>query len=105
MAKTTRKTRKEAPPSTSRTAARTASGSANGMRHEHRTAKVVDLIGSSRSSFDDAIRNALRDAAATTRGISGAHVENMTVKCDNGRVMEYKVSLRVAFGIERTAAP
>lgn len=103
MARTTRtrpNTRKEAP-----TASRSTTMSGNGMRHEHRTAKVVEIIGSSRSSFDDAIRGALKDAAATTRGITGAHVDNMTVKCDNGRIIEYKVALKVAFGIERTVAP
>lgn len=77
----------------------------NNQRHEHRTAKVVELIGSSRSSFDDAIRNALKDASASTRGITGAEVRHMTVKCDNGKVIEYKVDLMVAFGIERTSAP
>lgn len=74
-------------------------------RHEHRTAKVVEIIGSSRRSFDDAIRAALEDASETTRGIRGAHVVNMSVKCDNGRITEYKVDLRVAFGIERTGRP
>lgn len=74
----------------------------NGGRHEHRTAKIVEIIGTSSKSFDDAIRGAIEDAAATTRGIGGAHVEGMSVKCDNGRVIEYKVTLKVAFGIERT---
>lgn len=80
---------------------RTSAGS-NGMRHEHRTAKVVELIGTSTKSFDDAVRAALRDAAATTRGITGAQVEGWSVKCDEGRITEYKASLKVVFGIERT---
>lgn len=91
-------TRKETPTATART-------TGTDGRHEHRTAKVVELIGSSREGFDDAIRNALEDAAETTRGITGAHVVNMSVKCENGRILQYKVDLRVAFGIERTARP
>ena len=91
--------RKQAP------AARTAGQTNGAQRHEHRTAKVVELIGSSRSSFDDAIRNALKDAAQTTRGITGVDVANMSLKCDNGRILEYKVNLRIAFGIERTQSP
>lgn len=74
-------------------------------RHEHRTAKVIELVGTSTASFDEAIRNALEDASATTRGISGAHVLNWSVKCEHGHVTEYKVDLKVAFGIERTPAP
>lgn len=71
-------------------------------RHEHRTAKVVELIGTSTKSFEDAVRAALKDAAATTRGITGAQVEGWSVKCDDGKVKEYKASVKVVFGIERT---
>lgn len=76
-----------------------------GARHEHRTAKVIELVGSSTVSFDEAIRSALEDAAASTRGITGVHVLNWSVKCLDGHIMEYKVDLKVSFGIERTPAP
>jgi len=101
MARTTTRStvRKETP------TARTVTTMSSDGRHEHRTAKVVEIIGSSRRGFDDAIRGALRDAAETTRGISGAHVVSMSVKCRDGDILEYKVDLRVAFGIERTARP
>ena len=75
---------------------------ADGMRHEHRTAKVIELIGTSSKSFEDAVRMALKDAAATTRGITGAQVESYSVKCSEGKITEYKASLKVVFGIERT---
>lgn len=73
--------------------------------HEHRTAKVVELIGVSKKNFEDAIRNAVNDASETTRGITGAHVINQSVKCDNGEIVEYKVNLKVAFGVETTGHP
>ena len=73
--------------------------------HEHRTAKIVEIIGASKTGFEDAIQAALEDASATTRGITGAHVSNFSVKCNNGRITEYKVDLKVAFGIERTPSP
>lgn len=71
-------------------------------RHEHRTAKVVELIGTSSKSFEDAVRSALKDASETTRGITGAHVDAFSVRCQDGKITEYKASLKVAFGIERT---
>ena len=74
-------------------------------RHEHRTAKVIELVGSSAVSFDEAIRNAIEDASASTRGITGVHVQNMSVKCNDGHILEYKVDLKVSFGIERTNPP
>ncbi len=70
--------------------------------HEHRTAKVVELVGSSTRSFEDAIQHAIEDASATTRGIHGAHIENLSVKCRDGKITEYRADLKLAFGVERT---
>lgn len=77
----------------------------NDQIHEHRTAKVIELIGVSTKNFEDAINNAVKDASATTRGITGAHVVNQSVKCDNGNIVEYKVNVKVAFGVETTGHP
>ncbi|HET6405020.1 MAG TPA: dodecin family protein [Candidatus Thermoplasmatota archaeon] len=67
----------------------------------HRTAKVVELIGNSKESFEGAVQAALSDASRTVRHISGADVIKMSVKCEEGRIIEYRVDLKVAFGIER----
>lgn len=67
----------------------------------HRTAKVIELIGNSKVSFEDAVQCALADAAQSLRHISGADVIRTSVKCEEGRVIEYRVDLKVAFGIER----
>ena len=67
----------------------------------HRTAKVIELIGNSKNSFEEAVQNALTDASQTLRHISGADVVRTSVKCEEGRIIEYRVDLKVAFGIER----
>lgn len=67
----------------------------------HRTAKVIELIGNSKTSFEDAVQSALEDASKTIRHISGADVVRTSVKCQEGRVLEYRVDLKVAFGIEQ----
>ena len=69
--------------------------------HDHRTAKIVELVSSSSRSFQEAIENALSDARETTRGITGAHVEAMSVQCEDGRIVAYKVNLKLSFGVER----
>lgn len=73
--------------------------------HAHRTAKVVELVASSTKSFEDAIQHAVEDASKTTRGITGCHIQNQSVKCENGKILEYRVDLKLAFGIERTPSP
>lgn len=74
-------------------------------QHQHRTAKIVELMGSSSESFEDAVRTVIRDAGSSLRGITGCHVENFSVKCQDGEITEYKVNVKVAFGIERTEEP
>lgn len=66
----------------------------------HKTAKVIELIGNSKESFEAAVQSALNDASKSIRHISGADVRNFSVKCEEGRVIEYRVDLKVAFGIE-----
>lgn len=68
----------------------------------HRTAKVVELIGNSKESFEDAVAAALKDASRSIRHISAADVKHFSVKCEEGRIIEYRVDLKVAFGIEGT---
>lgn len=68
----------------------------------HRTAKVVELIGNSKQSFEDAVQAALEDASRTIRHISAADVVKLSVKCEEGRILEYRADLKIAFGIENT---
>ncbi len=70
--------------------------------HAHRTAKVVELVASSTKSFEDAIQHAIEDASQSTRGINGAHISNLSVKTQQGKVVEYRADLKVAFGVEST---
>ncbi len=64
--------------------------------------KVIELVGSSPSSFSDAVRNAVRLAGETIRNIRGVEVlqSNATVG-DNGEIDNYKVNVKIAFLIDR----
>ncbi len=66
----------------------------------HRTAKVVELIGNSKSSFEDAVQSALSTASHSIRHIAGAEIMRSSVKCEEGQVIEYRVDMKVVFGIE-----
>ena len=65
-------------------------------------AKVIELVAESTSSFDDAIKQGLSVASQTIRGITGLDVKNMTCTVKDNNITHYKVTLHVAFGIERT---
>lgn len=60
-------------------------------------ARVTEVISSSKKSFEDAIRVGIRRAAKTLDGVSGAWVENQKVICDDGKVIEYRVNMKITF--------
>jgi len=63
-------------------------------------AKVVELIGSSPVSWEDAVRNAVEAAARTVRNIKGADVKRWTAKVENNRIVEYRAVVKIAFIVE-----
>ena len=63
--------------------------------------KVIELIGNSTESFDDAVRNAVKGAAETIDHITGIEIRKMSAKVRDGEIAEYRVDLKLAFGVER----
>jgi flavin-binding protein dodecin len=64
-------------------------------------AKVVTIIGSSPESFAKAADAAVREAAKTLRGISGAQVVSMSAVVEGDHISEYRTTVNIAFGLER----
>ncbi len=64
-------------------------------------AKVIELVGESTVSWDDAMQSAVREASKTLDGITGVEVVNWTAGLDNGEIREYKVNLKLAFGVRQ----
>ena len=60
-------------------------------------AKVTEIIASSPKSFDDAIQAGLSRANKTLKGVSGAWVKSMKIEMKNGKITEYRVSMKVTF--------
>ena len=66
--------------------------------------KVIELVGSSPSSFSDAVRNAVRTAARTIRNIKAVDVIASSAEVgDDGEISTYKVDVKIAFVIEGSA--
>lgn len=60
-------------------------------------AKVNELIGSSQTGFEEAARCVLARANRTLRGITGIEVIEKRIKIHDGRIVEYRVRLRLSF--------
>ena len=66
-------------------------------------AKIVELVGSSNKSWEDAAQVALNEATKTIHGIRGIEVTDMTAKVDSktGKIQEYRVCVKLSFSVER----
>ena len=62
--------------------------------------KVIELVGSSPSSFSDAVRNAVATAARTLRNITGVDVLSSNATVENGEISLYKVQVKIAFVLD-----
>jgi len=63
-------------------------------------AKVIELIGSSDKSFDDAIKNIVSRAKKTVRNIIGLEIISQKIKFASKDSMEYRVKAKVIFLID-----
>ena len=63
-------------------------------------AKVIELIGSSKVSFDDAVKNALKEATKTIRGIKEVWVQNFSALVEDGKITEYRANVKLTFIVE-----
>ena len=63
-------------------------------------AKVVELTSTSKTSFEDAIESGIARANKTLKNIQGAWVQDMKVDVSKGKVVAYRVSMRVTFVLE-----
>ena len=61
---------------------------------------VIELVATSEQSFDDALRHGLEETARTIRGITGIEIKNWTVDVKNNAIVQYKVTLHIAFVVE-----
>lgn len=61
--------------------------------------KVIELVGTSRQNWTDAVDNAVVEASKTVDDILGVEVTNFTANIDNGRVAEYKADVKIAFHV------
>ncbi len=64
--------------------------------------KILELIGTSPTSWEDAAQIAISDAYKTIHGIRGVEVRDMTAEVDpnTGKITKYKTCVKLAFVVE-----
>jgi dodecin len=60
-------------------------------------AKVIEITASSKKGFDDAIAQGIARASETISDIQGAWVQEQKVVVNKGKIVEYRVNMKVTF--------
>jgi len=62
--------------------------------------KIVELIGVSKTGYEDAVRQAVKRAGKTVKNITGVDVIGQSAKVVEGKVVEFRAHLKIAFVVE-----
>ena len=60
-------------------------------------AKVIEVIAESDKSWDDAVKNALAEAAKTVDDIKEIWVSGMKAIVENNKVVRYRLTAKITF--------
>jgi dodecin len=59
--------------------------------------KVIQLVGTSPTSWEDAARNAVETAASSLRDLRVAEIEKLDMKVENGKITAYRARVQLSF--------
>jgi flavin-binding protein dodecin len=59
--------------------------------------KVIELIAQSEKGFDDAVKEAVKEASKTVKGIRSVWVDNFSAEVEGGKVTLFRVNAKVSF--------
>ena len=59
--------------------------------------KVIEIIGGSEKSWEDAAKKAVEMASKSLKEVRVAEVKELDMRIEEGKVVEYRVKMRVSF--------
>ena len=62
--------------------------------------KIIELVGSSETSIEDAIEGAIARASKTVRDVRWFEVKETRGHVEGGKVAHYQVTLRIGFTLD-----
>ena len=64
------------------------------------TYKIIELVGSSETSWEDAAKNAVETAGKSLRELRIAEVTKLDMRIEKGKVVAYRARVNVSFKYE-----
>jgi flavin-binding protein dodecin len=61
--------------------------------------KVIEILGNSTVSFEDAVQNIIDEAAKSVKDIRSLYINDMQVTVKDNKIAQYRVNAKVTFGV------
>lgn len=68
---------------------------------ERGSVKVVEVIGESDESWEDAAQQAVDDASETLDGLSGIEIIGKTATIEDDEIVQYRATVHLSFPVRR----
>jgi len=62
--------------------------------------KILEIIGVSDKSFEDAVNQAVNKASESVSGVTGVEVTAQTARVEDGKVTQYHATCKIAFAVK-----
>ena len=59
--------------------------------------KIIDLVGSSPNSWEEAAKNAVETASKSLRDLRIAEIVKLDMKVENGKITDYRARVKLSF--------
>jgi len=63
--------------------------------------KILELVGSSEKSWEDAVQNALKEAGETVKNITGIDILGYKGDVKENKIVKFKAHVKIAFVVKR----
>jgi len=61
--------------------------------------KVIEILGNSTVSFEDAVQDVINETSKTVKNIKSVYIQDMQATVNNNKITEYRINTKVSFGI------
>ncbi|MEJ2585315.1 MAG: dodecin family protein [Robiginitalea sp.] len=61
--------------------------------------KVIEILGNSKVSFEDAVQNIIDEASESVKDIKSVYIKDMQVTVSDNKIAQYRVNAKVTFGV------
>lgn len=65
------------------------------------TYKIIELVGTSTSSWEDAAKNAVETASKSLKDLRVAEITKLDLKIENGKVAAFRARVNLSFKYEK----